>query len=375
MSETPSSVRKLKVAELREKCQNLGLDTKGTKPILLNRIFSHLGFSEENQESTFLDESSTKINTEEILSKNELSADKINAKQPNSPVSRIDIHASDSDKQEVELDFVNEDLLDLNSPKIDSRRRQASFEIWDEDEAAIKKSSSKIIIPVEVVKDYEVHYMDHVHLDPYVNDLHFQMEDDKFLSGSNITKSQLHNFWCGVLSTHGISEGKACFNCHYVSNITPDDTKQTEHGLRVGFSDPNAGLHLGLGIFFTLGSSKLSTGYDCSGNVYSNGKHVETFKKFAVGDSVTALIDITLTSVTYTFQINGVEAGKPIIADLSEIHVLFPHIFFKNVKFNVDFTCSFGQFSSFDSLKKLLTPGPKPPNSFPECEVENIFVI
>ena len=50
MSElTPASIKKLKVAELRAELTKLGLDTKGTKPVLLERLLEAIsGQNEEN---------------------------------------------------------------------------------------------------------------------------------------------------------------------------------------------------------------------------------------------------------------------------------------------------------------------------------------
>lgn len=372
--DTPTSIKKLKVVELRQKCQSLGLEMKGTKQILINRILEHLGFTaNDSQESLIPDDTITHTSVaEESVSKSDLGTDTNEKTQPFDDPSlswqhaHIQINVSDFDRQDVELDFINDDLQEQQSPRLDPLKRKQPIvdsENWDEDgHHSIKASTAHIV--AEKTKDYTVRYMDHVHLDPYVNDLHLTMGDDSYLTASNITTNELHNFWCGVKATHGVSSqlGAVGFSCEYMSDLSVDNKRTCLNGLRVGFSTANSDLH--------LGDSNFSCGYDFSGNVFLGGKSTGTFKGFKAGDRVTALANFTSsTSVTFTFRLNGEDIGHKSQIEIEASQTFFPHLYFLNSVFRVDFADSPPGYHSFASLKSTLTPGPRPPASFSQAKL------
>ncbi|KAF1742210.1 hypothetical protein MXB_5322 [Myxobolus squamalis] len=231
-SDTPSSIRKLKVTELREKCQTLGLDNKGTKQILVDRIMSHIGFSADDMRELSAYDDSSNLNEEsesklELMSENDPRLMTTSLHTPKngaaSPENRFDLNASDSEKHEVELDFVNEDLQEPSSPNIEIHRNQQSSDEWDES-ANFIPNPTKIApfynhsietnvkpMAADTVHQFAVKYMEHTHLDP----------------------CRMHTF-----------------NLDYSTNITTDAQGINSNGLCVGFSALESSLHLG-GIFLS----------------------------------------------------------------------------------------------------------------------------
>ncbi|KAF1384853.1 hypothetical protein PFLUV_G00124490 [Perca fluviatilis] len=374
-----TDIKKLKVAELRSRLKELGLDNKGLKAELLGRLWSAL---EAKQ--------SAKDGDEEIQLQNDRSH------TPSAPVETVDIvdictqssspptraviserynvkpdcireytdtatqtetdtglpslqHGSEciseyvpvhqAEEREVEMqqggtEDPGEDRRTLSSEEMG--RGRAFYEFKEEIRYKRAKSPHS---PVET-EETEEEDEDKVRLDPYDRHLHFEVGPD-CACGQPRFWARFPSLWSGCRLTHGVLQGRVSFEVRLERKLLTTQLEEQEHmdpyGLRVGWSVSNTSL--------LLGEDEFSFAYDGRGKKVSGGKVEEFGEPFSEGDIIGCYASFSTDgAVELSFHKNGRFMGDAFSLDASMLlgRPLFPHVLCKScsVRFLLDPTAS-----------------------------------
>jgi len=311
--ETPTP-DKMKVAELRSSLAERGLDTKGTKPVLVARLVEALEAEKSPEEKAAeAAKAAEKMETEKAQENGEADSKKENGETK---------EEKEGEKKEEKKDGEER-----------GKKRKAEDEPYEvkEDEPEIDE---KLIC-----------------LDWYNSDLHLRIQEDKMSAQPN-NKDGWGYVYAGARATHGFASGKIYFEVKYVDNLeTKLDKEDTLHDLRVGWSTNDATMQ--------LGEDDKSWCYTSStGKMVTNKAFEEYGEKFEKGDVIGAFLDLDGDEVSMTFTKNGEDQGDAFQipkADLAGA-ALFPHILAKNVKFEVNFGMS-NTLEAVEAWKEVLEGG------------------
>ena len=300
---------KMKVAELRAALQERGLDTKGTKPVLVSRL--QFAIEEENKkekeptpepekaEETPMEESATEEKKEEETTE---------------------------EKMEVEETKKEEEKKSEEEKKPDEAKKE---EEKKPDQGVKRKMDDE---PFEVKENEPEIAANLLCLDWHNSDLNLRILDT-LMEGVPFSRDGWAYCYAAARATFGFTSGKLWYEVKYVDNMDVKiDKETTTYDLRVGWSTNDSSL--------MLGESEKSWCYSaCEGKMANNNKFEDYGEKFTKGDVIGAFIDFSQNEINVTFTKNGEDQGDAFQITKEELgsSALFPHIMTRNVKFEVNF--------------------------------------
>ena len=295
---------KMKVAELRAALQEKGLDTKGTKPVLVARLQEALEAEKkeptpepepEKVEETAMEESAAEEKTE----------------------------AAPEEVKKEETMEVEE------TPKTEEVKKEEVKTEEKKDQGVKRKMDEE---PFEVKENEPEIPGDLMCLDWQNSDLNLRILDT-LSEGVPFSRDGWAFCYAAARATFGFKTGKLWYEVKYVDNMDVKIEKETTtHDLRVGWSTNSASL--------MLGEDNKSWCYSaCEGKMAHDKKFDEYGEKFAKGDVIGAFIDFSQNEINLTFTKNGEDQGDAFQISQEDLgaDALFPHIATRNVKFEVNF--------------------------------------
>jgi len=303
MSDTENAPDKMKVAELRAALQERGLDTKGTKPVLVGRLQAALDAEKPPEEEAAM-ETETAEETPEAKSEEKMESEE--SKETTEEVAK-----TETPKKE-EAEAKADDAKKAEEGKGTKRK-------LDDEPFEVKENEPEI--PEKLVC-----------LDWHNSDLNLRITDD-LMSGIPFSRDGWGFCYAAARATYGFNSGKVWYEVKYLDNMEIKVEKDsTTFDLRVGWSTNCSNL--------MLGEDDLSW---CYSSAEGKMAHMKTFEeygeKFEKGDVIGAFIDFTQDEINVTFSKNGEDQGDAFQIAKSELagKSLFPHIMSRNVKFEVNF--------------------------------------
>ncbi|KAM9302155.1 heterogeneous nuclear ribonucleoprotein U-like protein 2 [Gastrophryne carolinensis] len=207
-------------------------------------------------------------------------------------------------------------------------------------------------------------------LDRFTCDLQFKMDKDCF-GGRPLFSEKFPSLWSGSRATHGVTNGKAYYEVKVTENLPVKEGCTEVPVLRVGWSVIQSAPQ--------LGEDDLSFAYDSRGLKVSSSNFETYGESFGENDVVGCLINFDGDSVEVSFSKNGAELGQAFVIEKSLLgeQALLPHILCKGCVFQVNFGQKEEPWHNppegFTFLKELpagdLTRAPTPPKTVEECEV------
>lgn len=290
---------KMKVADLRAALQERGLDTKGTKPVLVARLQEALDAEKPEKEEA------EEVKEEEVK------------------------EGEEEGDQKMEVDATAEKKETEAKPEV---KKEAAVE-EKKDEAAKGKKRKIDEEPFEVKENEPEIDANLVCLDWYNSDLSLKINDD-LMTAVPFVRDGWGYCYAGARATHGFKAGKVWFEVKYVDNMDAKVEKETTtYDLRVGWSTDASTL--------MLGESDQSWCYSSSEGKMAHDKKFEDYgEKFGKGDVIGAFLDFGEEEISMTFTKNGEDQGDAFQiprADFPAGAALFPHVLTKNVKMEVNF--------------------------------------
>ncbi|XP_028272287.1 heterogeneous nuclear ribonucleoprotein U-like protein 2 [Parambassis ranga] len=353
-----TDIKKLKVAELRSRLRELGLDTRGLKAELVGRLWSlssETGLSEEDGE-------------EEVKLQNVNSTTETGVLQvaPSSPPTAAGVPA----RSEADREFTDSATQTETGPpavqpgsgfvgvchpgsgaggELESRKQSAGspeeerrdpfaedtgrgrafYEFKEEIRYKRAKSPQSLLQREEAEEQDE----DKVRLDPHGSHLHFEVGPDGSC-GQPRFWAQSPLLWSGCRLTHGVQQGRVGFEVRLERRLamTQLDSQQVResYGLRVGWSVSGTSL--------LLGEEELSFAYDGHGKKVSGGKEDTFGEPFSEGDIIGCYASFFPDgAVELSFQKNSRSMGVAFSLNTFVLNgrALFPHVLCKSCSVRV----------------------------------------
>jgi len=302
MSDTPD---KMKVAELRTALQDRGLDTKGTKPVLVARLQAAL-----------------------------------DAENPRDETQEAAAPAADGETMEVTEDAEEdkEDEEEGGEEKPAEAKKEVKTPVKAEGDAAKpeaekgKKRKAEEEKPFEVKENEPEISEELVCLDWYNSDLNLRILED-LMTGLPFNRDGWGYCYAGVRATYGFTSGKVWFEVKVLENLEVRVEKDAStFDIRIGWSTNDSGM--------MLGETESSWAYSSAeGKMVHNTTFEEYGEKFTRNDIVGAFLDLDGDEISMTFTKNGEDQGDAFQIPKEKLggRPLFPHILSRNVKFEVNF--------------------------------------
>ncbi|XP_071362938.1 heterogeneous nuclear ribonucleoprotein U-like protein 2 [Trachinotus anak] len=177
---------------------------------------------------------------------------------------------------------------------------------------------------------------DKVRLDPYDSHLHFEVGPDE-ACGQPRFWAQFPSLWSGSRLTHGVLRGRVGFEARLERKLSTTQLEEQEVtepcGVRVGWSVADTAL--------LLGEDELSFAYDGRSKKVSGGKEEEFGEPFSEGDIIGCYASFSTDgAVQLSFHKNGRLMGVAFSLGASVLQgrPLFPHVLCKScsVRFLLD---------------------------------------
>uniref|UniRef100_A0A671P5R9 Heterogeneous nuclear ribonucleoprotein U-like protein 1 n=1 Tax=Sinocyclocheilus anshuiensis TaxID=1608454 RepID=A0A671P5R9_9TELE len=170
-------------------------------------------------------------------------------------------------------------------------------------------------------------------IDTYNCDLHFKVARDRN-SGYPLTIEGFAYLWAGARATYGVTKGRVCFEMKINEEISVKHLPSSEpdpHVVRIGWSLDSCNTQ--------LGEEPFSFGYGGTGKKSTNCKFEDYGEKFSENDIIGCYIDFESSEeVEMAFSKNGKGLGPCFHVSREELasRALFPHVLVKNcaVEFN-----------------------------------------
>uniref|UniRef100_A0A8C2HAN6 Heterogeneous nuclear ribonucleoprotein U like 1 n=1 Tax=Cyprinus carpio TaxID=7962 RepID=A0A8C2HAN6_CYPCA len=321
------NVKKLKVNELKEELQRRGLDTRGLKADLADRLQAALEAeaagsapSDEQEQDCEAGGEPGEGNEDQEEGK---SCEVKTESKANEDVPQQAEQVSDWDAQAKSED----DRYSSNSRKrsYDDSRGYGYYEHREE-----RRGRSPQPPAEEEEEDIDDKL---VVIDTYNCDLHFKVARDRY-SGYPLTIEGFAYLWAGARATYGVNKGRVCFEMKINEEISVKHLPTTEpdpHVVRIGWSLDSCNTQ--------LGEEPFSFGYGGTGKKSSNCKFEDYGEKFSENDIIGCYIDFESSEeVEMAFSKNGKLLGPCFHVTREELagRALFPHVLVKNcaVEFN-----------------------------------------
>ncbi|XP_040904603.1 heterogeneous nuclear ribonucleoprotein U-like protein 2 [Toxotes jaculatrix] len=350
-----TDIKKLKVAELRSRLKEVGLDSKGLKAELVDRLWTAL----ERGQSGKDDETRVKLQHDSSPTPSALTETVEVRTPPSSPPTEACVtaphlpgrtreytdigtqtetdtgvttlqHGFESVAESVtgcqaergEGDGPGEDRRALSSEE--TGRGRAFYEF--KEEIRYKRAKSPQLPPD--TEEAEEKDEDKVRLDPYDSHLHFEVGPDGSC-GQPRFWDQFPSLWSGSRLTHGVLQGRVGFEVRLERKLLTAQLEEQEvmepSGLRVGWSLADTSL--------LLGEDELSFAYDGCSKKVTGGKEEEFGEPFSEGDIIGCYASFSTDgAVQLSFHKNGRFMGVAFSLSASVLlgRPLFPHVLCKS---------------------------------------------
>ncbi|XP_054648112.1 heterogeneous nuclear ribonucleoprotein U-like protein 2 [Dunckerocampus dactyliophorus] len=348
-----ADIKKLKVAELRSRLQEAGLDHRGLKTELVGRLWSSL----DHRQSANTDEEDVKRQDDGTTFLTVVTGDLLGPAS-SSPVDPAAIALADQTTRKYsDSTTQTESEEGLQSPSTDSERppggqdedgqaerseleppqtddRGRAFYEFKE-EIRYKRAKPPQAPPAR--EETEQEDEDTVRLDSYHSHLHFEVGPDG-ACGQPRFWDRFPLLWSGCRLTHGVSQGSVGYEVRLermlFSNHAVDGLESREsYGMRIGWSLAHTSL--------LLGEEAFSFAYDGRARKVSGGVEDNYGETFSEGDIVGCYATFSANgSVQLSFHKNGRLMGVAFSLDASVLRgrALYPHVLCKNcaVRFLLD---------------------------------------
>uniref|UniRef100_A0A8C7Y5B2 Heteroous nuclear ribonucleoprotein U like 1 n=1 Tax=Oryzias sinensis TaxID=183150 RepID=A0A8C7Y5B2_9TELE len=334
-------VKKLKVNELKDELQRRGLDTRGLKADLVERLKAaleaeaegddHAGekegqdeFSEDFQDNEDGDDAQEQQAVFFFIEEVKV---EVKAEEEPEPTESQREEAPTEQQPEPEQVKVEGDRGGSYSRKrhYDESRGYSYYEHRED-----KRSRT----PQPPAEDEEEGVDDSlITIDTYNCDLHFKVSRDRY-SGYPLTIEGFAYLWAGARATHGVAKGRVCFEMKINEEIQVKHLPSSEpdpHVVRIGWSLDHCSTQ--------LGEEAFSFGYGGTGKKSSDCKFADYGEKFGENDVIGCYVDFeTGDEVEIGYSKNGVNLGVAFRTTKEALagRALFPHVLVKNcaVEFN-----------------------------------------
>ncbi|KAK2711858.1 heterogeneous nuclear ribonucleoprotein U-like protein 1 isoform X2 [Artemia franciscana] len=403
MALSGDDIEKMKVADLKTELTNRGLDSKGLKKDLVERlkaaIFGENGTVTPNNGGQNNGEGAVKPETEVPEEDESMTEEQDQAKEEETHETKVeDPNMSASEAKEPSADDSttavyggkDETMAELDEtvkqePETAEAKEEKSVEgeatvkeekadVKTDDERGVKRKleDQPIVFQETPLEEPEIDN-DAVTLDWYNSDLHLVIDKESLSKASPISTSGFGYMWAGARCTYGVAKGKIVFQ---VKITKENDVKHlgaevNPHVVRVGFSAMDSTMQ--------LGEEPLSYGYGGTGKKSVDLKFSNYGTTFGLNDVITAYLDISEEGAKISYAKNDKDLGEAFAITSEELgnRALFPHVLTKNC----DFECNFGQMETpwfpiqegYTFIGKLpveeRVQGPQPPPSRKECEI------
>jgi len=313
------NVDEMKVAELREELSARGLDTKGTKPILVKRLKEYMEANPEaeasmaeEKEKSVVEATPAEEDEEEAPAEDEAAGD--------APALQGEEAKADAEKNgEAEgEEKKKEGDTPVKTPGKEGKRGQKRK--FNDDEPFVVTENEP-----EIADDVMC-------LDWYDSDLSMRICKEEHMSGEPFNREGWGHVWSGARTTYGYTAGKLAFEVKLMDNLESKlEGEKRLHELRVGWSCNDTNLQ--------LGESDNSFAYAGNGMAAAGNSFDEYGEAFAKDDVVGAFVDLTVDPVSFHFTKNGEDQGQAFSIPKEQLagKPLFPHISSRNVKFEANF--------------------------------------
>jgi heterogeneous nuclear ribonucleoprotein U-like protein 1 len=298
---------KMKVAELRAALQERGLDTKGTKPVLVARLQEAFDAEKPAEEEVPAAAAEEKMETE--------------AGAAEEPAKAESMETGEAAAKTEETPAEGKPAENKTEAKVEKKEEEKGTKRKADEEPPFEVKENEPEIPEALVC-----------LDWYNSDLNLRITDN-YMTGIPFSRDGWGYCYAGARATYGFNSGKVWFEVKYLDNLDVKVEKDAvTFDLRVGWSSNKGSL--------MLGEDDKSW---CYSSAEGKMAHMKTFEeygeKFTKGDVVGAYIDFEGDEVSLTFTKNGEDQGDAFQIPKAELNgeALFPHIMARNVKFDVNF--------------------------------------
>ncbi|XP_061581538.1 heterogeneous nuclear ribonucleoprotein U-like protein 2 isoform X2 [Cololabis saira] len=346
-----TDLRKLKVAELRCRLTELGLDSRGLKAELVDKLWTAAQTEQHSpQHSPQHGGEKTRIPDPSSPTPSlQLEAAELRSASPSPPPGAGAAAPWEADRTRDYMDSAtqtepepepgppaqgeDESVYSLlqeggsspaDDPAEDTRRGRAFYEFKEE----IRYKRAKSPQPTMDREEAEELDEDKVRLDSYGCHLHFEVGPDGF-SGQPRFWDRFPLLWSGCRLSHGVQQGRVGFEARLERKLL---TSQPEHqedkepyGLRVGWSVSDTSL--------VLGEDDLSFAYDACGKKATGGNEEAFGEPFSEGDIIGCYASFSADGdVELSFYKNGHLMGLAFSLSASMLlgRALFPHVLCKN---------------------------------------------
>ncbi|KAM8910708.1 heterogeneous nuclear ribonucleoprotein U-like protein 2 isoform 1-T1 [Spinachia spinachia] len=342
-----ADIKKLKVAELRSRLKELGLDNKGLKAELLGRLWSALEAQQGGsygsltptspQESTDLNEPSPGPRGGAAVAEQrepdrshglEYADSSTQTEGDCDPPSRRGPHSGSA--SECEPGNRAQEAGDERPFSMEETGRGRAFYEFKEE---MRYKRAKSPQPPAESEEMEEEGDDKVKLDSYNGHLHFEGGPDG-ACGQPRFWSRFPSLWSGCRLTHGVLQGKVGFEVRLERKLWATQRGKQEDvdscGLRVGWSMDNTSL--------LLGEDELSFAYDGRGKKVSGGKEEAFGELLSEGDIVGCYASFSTDgAVELSFHKNGRLMGEAFSLEASVLsgRPLVPHVLCKSCSVRV----------------------------------------
>ncbi|CAF4908315.1 unnamed protein product [Rotaria sp. Silwood1] len=189
------------------------------------------------------------------------------------------------------------------------------------------------------------------------------------LRGEPMIENGLCSLWSGIRATYGINHGRVAFQIKILRYLHSSDLLYNEipFGIRVGWSTNES-------------DELLSFGYEGTGKIWTGNQFEWYGEQYSVGDIITCYADFESErgNVLLSFAKNDLNFELAYRINSEDFHSrpLFPHIFIKNISYQVNFGqlntkyslrpgfCFINDYEEDDRIRGTLGPSSKE-----ECEV------
>uniref|UniRef100_A0A8C1T130 Uncharacterized protein n=1 Tax=Cyprinus carpio TaxID=7962 RepID=A0A8C1T130_CYPCA len=331
-------VKKLKVNELKEELQKRGLDTRGLKVDLVERLQAAL---EAEKEPTCNDETETgsRVCMHEdhlmhaLTNENENTLIKVkNEGEIKMEQQGQQLPAPSSEWEDLESQQNTEIKTeqDRHGHYGHKRRYDESHGFSYYEHREDRRSRSPLPSADEDEEDFDGTL---VVIDTYNCDLHFKVSRDR-CSGCPLTTEGFAYLWSGARATYGVNKGCVCYELKVMEYIPVKHLPGSEpdpHVVRVGWSLDSCSTQ--------LGEEAFSYGYGGTGKKSTCCKFEDYREKFGESDVIGCYVDFdSHEQVEMAFSKNGKWLDVAFRVSKEELagRALYPHVLVKNcsVEFN-----------------------------------------
>ncbi|NWY08442.1 HNRL2 protein, partial [Nothoprocta ornata] len=209
-------------------------------------------------------------------------------------------------------------------------------------------------------------------LDTYTSDLHFKASKDRY-GGQPLFFERFPALWSGARGTHGVTQGKVCFEAKVTQHLPGKEGSTEGPLLRVGWS-----------VDFSrsqLGEDEFSFGYDGRGLKVEAGRFEEFGEPFGESDVIGCFADFdaAAAAVELSFSKNGRVLGVAFQVSKEALarRALLPHVLCRGCAVELNFgqkeapafpaPPGFVFVHAVPPAERVRTP--LPPRTTEECEV------